>query len=105
MVYSAMKLFMEVNPTLFDECSNQYRDEEDQSYKRQQVRDARWARLKELASERQNPGSSRAPNGDANHRPTAARSPAASDHADPFGNKFHQLRLSDDAGANKTAAR
>jgi len=25
MVYNALKLFMEINPTLFDECTNNYK--------------------------------------------------------------------------------
>lgn len=109
MVYSAMKLFMEVNPTLFDECSNQYRDEEDQSYKRQQARDARWARLKELAQERQDAKNGRTANGNVSQQPATGRSPPTTDRSDPFGHehlrKFDQLRISDEVPATKAAAR
>ena len=110
MVYSAMKLFMEVNPTLFDECSNQYRDEEDQSYKRQQTRDAKWARLQELAQQRQGPKSGRtSANGNINSRLAASRSPPIGDRSDGLTHdqlrKFDQMRISDDAQAAKATAR
>lgn len=103
MVYSAMKLFMEVNPTLFDECSNQYRDEEDQSYKRQQTRDAKWARLKELADQQQASRNGGLANGSVGHRPAAGRSPPVSERADHFANSFDNLRISDDTGAKAVA--
>lgn len=109
MVYSAMKLFMEVNPTLFDECSNQYRDEEDQSYKRQQTRDARWARLEEIAKQRQGTKTGRMSNGNISQRTTNARSPPAPDRSDPLNHdqlrKFDQLRISEDGPVNKATAR
>ena len=53
MVYNAMKLFMEVNPTLFDDCSQQYADDSNQFHERKQARDSRWERLKALADENQ----------------------------------------------------
>ena len=104
MVYSAMKLFMEVNPTLFDECSNQYRDEEDNSYKRQQTRDAKWARLKELADQQQAAKRGGFPNGNVSHRPAAGRSPQPSDRAEQFATSFDNLRISDD-NSPRAAAR
>ena len=103
MVYSAMKLFMEVNPTLFDECSNQYRDEEDSTYKRQQTRDARWARLKELAQQRQSSRGGRLANGNIGHQVPAGRSPPVSDRVDHFTNNFDNLRISDDVASKATA--
>lgn len=94
MVYNAMKLFMEVNPSLFDECSAQYRDDEDQVQERQRDRDARWDRLKEMAEQRQN--------GAAEHSSVRAAHNAAptADSPDPFGHgklrNFEALRIEDD---------
>lgn len=81
MVYNAMKLFMEVNPTLFDECSNQYREDEEQKIHGEREREARWERLKALAGERKD---------------------SAATGADGLPDKlrgFDKLRLSDDASS------
>lgn len=99
MVYNAMKLFMEVNPSLFDECSNQYRDDEDQVIERQRDRDARWDRLKEMADQRQNGANGRVSTQAA--RGVSARSPSATNRSDPFGHdklrNFESLRIQDDS--------
>lgn len=49
MVYNAMKLFMEVNPQLFDDCSHDYAEQQNQVRERQQARSAKWSKLEELA--------------------------------------------------------
>lgn len=54
MVYNAMKLFMEVNPQLFDDCSHDYAEQQNHASEKQQSRQARWDKLAELASARQN---------------------------------------------------
>lgn len=54
MVYNAMKLFMEVNPQLFDDCSHEYAESQNSADQRQQERQARWDKLAELAKSRKN---------------------------------------------------
>ncbi|KIW07343.1 uncharacterized protein PV09_02191 [Verruconis gallopava] len=49
MVYNAMKLFMEVNPQLFDDCSHEYAEQQKQAKEKQLARAARWSKLEELA--------------------------------------------------------
>ena len=49
MVYNAMKLFMEVNPQLFDDCSHDYAEQQNQVRDKQQARKSRWGKLEELA--------------------------------------------------------
>ena len=49
MVYNAMKLFMEINPQLFDDCSHDYNELQASADKREQARKAKWERLNEQA--------------------------------------------------------
>lgn len=42
MVYNAMKLFMEINPQLFDECSNDYTENQSTAEQRQLTRQHKW---------------------------------------------------------------
>lgn len=50
MVYNAMKLFMEINPQLFDDCSHDYTELQNSAEKREQARQSKWARLTEQAN-------------------------------------------------------
>ena len=52
MVYNAMKLFMEVNPPLFDDCSAAYHAEQSERDTLKQKREDKWNRLLEMAKER-----------------------------------------------------
>lgn len=54
MVYNAMKLFMEVNPQLFDDCSHAYTESQNNADARKQERQAKWDRLSALAKSMQN---------------------------------------------------
>ncbi|TLD35708.1 protein phosphatase 2A regulatory B subunit [Venturia nashicola] len=54
MVYNAMKLFMEVNPQLFDDCSHDYAEQQNHASEKLASRQARWDKLSELASAKQN---------------------------------------------------
>jgi serine/threonine-protein phosphatase 2A regulatory subunit B' len=54
MVYNAMKLFMEVNPQLFDDCSHDYTESQQHLAEKQQTRQSKWDKIAELAKERQN---------------------------------------------------
>lgn len=49
MVYNAMKLFMEINPQLFDDCSHDYNEHQNNADKRDQARKDKWARLQSQA--------------------------------------------------------
>lgn len=49
MVYNALKLFMEINPTLFDECTNNYKIARQQEFKKVQTRYDQWETLRENA--------------------------------------------------------
>lgn len=55
LIYNALKLFMEMNQKLFDECTQQYKQERQKREKeRQRDRDEAWTRVEELAM--RNPG-------------------------------------------------
>ena len=49
MVYNAMKLFMEINPQLFDDCSHEYTEQQANAEQRQKARQSKWDRLAEQA--------------------------------------------------------
>jgi len=49
MVYNAMKLFMEINPQLFDDCSHDYTEHQNNAEAREQAREAKWKALAEQA--------------------------------------------------------
>lgn len=52
MVYNAMKLFMEINPQLFDDCSHEYTEQQNTAASREQVRERKWAIITEQANRR-----------------------------------------------------
>jgi serine/threonine-protein phosphatase 2A regulatory subunit B' len=49
MVYNAMKLFMEINPQLFDDCSHDYTEHQNNAEAREKAREAKWKALAEQA--------------------------------------------------------
>lgn len=49
MVYNAMKLFMEINPQLFDECSHEYTEAQNNADQIKAERKSKWDRLAEQA--------------------------------------------------------
>lgn len=51
MVYNAMKLFMEINPQLFDDCSHDYTEQQNSAAAREAMRERKWAALSEKASQ------------------------------------------------------
>lgn len=50
MVYNAMKLFMEINPQLFDDCSHEYTESQNNAAAREALRERKWAALQEQAN-------------------------------------------------------
>ena len=61
MVYNAMKLFMEINPQLFDECSENYRENEATAAQTLRNRTERWATVADWAKKRSNGGAAAIP--------------------------------------------
>jgi serine/threonine-protein phosphatase 2A regulatory subunit B' len=49
MVYNAMKLFMEINPQLFDDCSHDYTEHQNNAEAREKARESKWKALTEQA--------------------------------------------------------
>ncbi|EGS18114.1 serine/threonine-protein phosphatase 2A-like protein [Thermochaetoides thermophila DSM 1495] len=52
MVYNAMKLFMEINPQLFDDCSHEYTEQQNNAAAREALRQRKWAAIEEQAARR-----------------------------------------------------
>ena len=52
MVYNAMKLFMEINPQLFDDCSHDYAELQNSAEQRQQARKSKWDKLAQQANQK-----------------------------------------------------
>ncbi|KAK4217077.1 phosphatase 2A regulatory B subunit-domain-containing protein [Rhypophila decipiens] len=52
MVYNAMKLFMEINPQLFDDCSHDYTEHQNGQAQREADRQRKWAAITEQANKR-----------------------------------------------------
>ncbi len=52
MVYNAMKLFMEINPQLFDDCSHEYTEQQNSAPAREALRERKWAAITEQANRR-----------------------------------------------------
>jgi serine/threonine-protein phosphatase 2A regulatory subunit B' len=89
MVYNAMKLFMEVNPQLFDDCSHDYAESQNNASQRQQSRQDRWDKLAKLAEARQNGSADK----------TAS---TRLDDSDPLSQgRLENLRLQDDGLATR----
>lgn len=49
MVYNAMKMFMEINPQLFDECSHDYSEHQNSAEQREKSRQDRWDLIEQQA--------------------------------------------------------
>lgn len=56
MVYNAMKLFMEINPQLFDDCSHEYTEQQNNAAGREALRERKWAAITEQANKRKSNG-------------------------------------------------
>jgi serine/threonine-protein phosphatase 2A regulatory subunit B' len=90
-----MKLFMEVNPQLFDDCSHDYAESQNNAGQVKQSRQDRWDRLAKLAESRQN-GTAEKPGS------ISAASPMRTDDSDPLSQgRLENLRLQDDGTATR----
>src|SRR4051794_29646497 len=56
MVYNAMKLFMEINPQLFDDCSHDYTEHQNTAEARETARANKWKVLEEQAKKSKSNG-------------------------------------------------
>lgn len=54
LVYNALKLFMEISPKLFDECTNKYKINRQHERKKQKDREDEWIKLEIMATENAN---------------------------------------------------
>ncbi|SMR57103.1 unnamed protein product [Zymoseptoria tritici ST99CH_1E4] len=102
MVYNAMKLFMEVNPQLFDECSHDYTEQQNNAEAVKANRQAKWDRLTQLAEQMKANGHSpavRPPQGYG----TGSKSPVREGEGDPIS--MERLRLQDDRRADRQTKR
>jgi len=107
MVYNAMKLFMEVNPQLFDECSHDYTEQQNNADAVKQNRQAKWDRISQLAENMKvnghAPTSVRPPGGFQTKAAAALKvtsPPRQDDASDPMqqesAQRMERLRLQDD---------
>ncbi|XP_063231855.1 serine/threonine-protein phosphatase 2A 56 kDa regulatory subunit gamma isoform isoform X2 [Bacillus rossius redtenbacheri] len=78
LIYNALKLFMEMNQKLFDECTQQYKQERQKEKERQRDREEAWGRVEELAMRNPSYAPSRASSVDSN----MDASPEGDDNAD-----------------------
>lgn len=101
MVYTAMKMFMEISPQLFDECSHDYTERQNSAEQREKARLDRWDKIVELAKDRKN-GVAPPP---ANPPAAAADAPGQVDDIDTITQdnqtRLNALKLQDETGATK----
>ncbi|KAI9779565.1 MAG: Serine/threonine-protein phosphatase 2A 56 kDa regulatory subunit delta isoform [Candelina submexicana] len=100
MVYNAMKLFMEINPQLFDECSHDYTELQSSTEQRAQARQSKWDRLAEQAQRKQNGSNNQVVPPLTSTLGTKISSPMRIDEVDPITQdsqkRLDALRLQDD---------
>jgi serine/threonine-protein phosphatase 2A regulatory subunit B' len=98
MVYNAMKLFMEINPQLFDDCSHDYTEHQNNAEARELDRENKWKALAEQAKRSKSNG---APRSGANQSParTKTTTPLRIDEVDPVTDdnqkRLDSLKLQD----------
>jgi len=61
MVYNALKVFVEINPRLFEECQRGYKEHKRQEAEKAMMRYDEWCQLRKLAIENHASGSSHGP--------------------------------------------
>ncbi len=93
-----MKLFMEVNPQLFDECTHDYTEQQSNADAVKANRQAKWDRLSQMAEQMK---AGHGPNGSAPPvKPPQSQYSTRGEDADPLSRESQQrmaaLRLQDD---------
>lgn len=89
MVYNAMKLFMEINPQLFDDCSHDYTEQQNNAEARELTRENKWKALAEQAKRSTTNGATRAMSSPSRTKPST---PLRLDEVDPM-TEDNQKRL------------
>ncbi|KAI9781228.1 MAG: Serine/threonine-protein phosphatase 2A 56 kDa regulatory subunit delta isoform [Peltula sp. TS41687] len=106
MVYNAMKLFMEINPQLFDECSHEYTEMQNTAEQRQRARQTKWDRITEQAKRAQaaktgGNSSTAARTGVPPAKSSTVNTPMRVDEVDPLTQdnqqRLNDLRIQDEA--------
>ncbi|KAF4412013.1 Serine/threonine-protein phosphatase 2A regulatory subunit delta isoform [Colletotrichum fructicola] len=73
MVYNAMKLFMEINPQLFDDCSHDYTEQQNSAAAREALRERKWASITDQANQRRSANGAGAPTSGRAHAGSLSR--------------------------------
>lgn len=97
MVYNAMKLFMEINPQLFDECSHDYNEMQNTAGDREKARQAKWEKLTEQAN-KMKAGLAKAPSA------PAIKEEPESDATQDNQERLDALKLHDESSVTKPAS-
>ena len=94
-----MKLFMEINPQLFDDCSHDYTELQSTADQRQQLRQSKWDTLAEQAK-RMSAGQTPAPQPSLSIRGPKVTASSRVDEVDPITQDSQQrldaLKLQDE---------
>ncbi|MCJ1310370.1 Serine/threonine-protein phosphatase 2A 56 kDa regulatory subunit delta isoform, partial [Agyrium rufum] len=105
MVYNAMKLFMEINPQLFDECSHHYTEHQATAEEREAARQEKWRRLTHIADAVRK-GDTTA---NSSYKSSNIKVPSRIDEIDPLTQdsqkRLDALRLQDEAGNGSSGQR
>lgn len=108
MVYNAMKLFMEINPQLFDECSHEYAESQNNADEKKQSRQIRWDKLAEQARRKKN-GQIELTLPVTTDQGSKVNSPMRMDNIDPLSaesqRRFEALRIQDDNAVGRDRQR
>jgi serine/threonine-protein phosphatase 2A regulatory subunit B' len=103
MVYNAMKLFMEINPQLFDDCSHEYTEMQNSAEQRQLSRQAKWDKIAEQAKRRASMADN--PAAGANGRALNEVNSTRVDEMDPITQdsqkRLNALKLQDESNVSK----
>ncbi|KAI9846326.1 MAG: hypothetical protein M1837_004179 [Sclerophora amabilis] len=102
MVYNAMKLFMEINPQLFDDCSHDYTEMQNNAEQRQLTRQNKWDAISAQAKRAQvNGNSNKIRSGMGALKGANVGSPMRVDEVDPITQdsqkRLDALKLQDEA--------
>ena len=107
MVYNAMKLFMEINPQLFDDCSHDYTEHQNTADERQQSRQSKWDQLAQQALSRRNSQAAVPPT--TNTRGQKMNTQPRIDEVDPITQdsqkRLDALRLQDESSSGRDQRR
>ncbi|KAI9355737.1 phosphatase 2A regulatory B subunit-domain-containing protein [Zopfochytrium polystomum] len=99
LVYNALKLFMEISPKLFDECTNAYKQNRQLERKRQKDREEMWSKLESMASS----NAAKLPSAGVGLVPRAPAASSFSPRTPVMGQQVDQA-VADDAGEDDIPA-